>query len=76
VIRSRAVFFALGVLLLDRLARPGVHSLVVARDQVGQLACGRVDIGVGQGRTFRENYICHGGSLALGPCERLSIPSP
>ncbi len=67
---------ALGVLLLDRPGRPGMHLLVVASHQVGELACGRVDIGVGQGRTFRENYICHGGSLALGPCERLSIPSP
>ena len=37
---------ALGVLLLDRLGRPGVHGLVEATLQIGQLARSRVDVHV------------------------------
>ena len=37
---------ALGVLLLDRLRRAGVHGLVEAPLQVGELAGGRVDVDV------------------------------
>jgi hypothetical protein len=66
---------ALGVLLLDRLARPCMDGLVVAPDEVCQLACGRVDIRVGRCRALGEDYISHGGSLALDPCARFSTPS-
>ena len=38
---------ALGVLLLDRLGRPGVHGLVEPTVEVGQLAGGGVDVDAG-----------------------------
>jgi len=36
---------ALGVSLVDRFGRPGVHGLLVAPDQVTELAGRRVDVG-------------------------------
>jgi hypothetical protein len=34
-----------------------------------------VDVGAGHSRGLVENYISHGGSLALGLCAGLSNPS-
>src|SRR4029079_10289970 len=55
---------ASGVLLGDRPGRPGVHGLVGAPDQLSELACGRVDIGAGQGQAFGK-YISHGAQPSL-----------